>query len=439
MIMGGEDEANCLFYPFVTHTLARIFGGMTIEAEHRFYGKSQPIELQNVRDMIGLLTPEQAMADFLRLLKLKQDAYGCSTDRQSPNYCPVITVGASYPGFLAAMMRLVHGDIVDMAYASSAPLPLYAQTIDPNAYFDKVTDAANTASSGCPMAVKATLLELETDVLRSDQDFRQLATRMGICAEGNSMPEYITTPAMFWHELETTVAANFADFNMANYPPSPDSDTNRACNVFQDNGLDAYEKMLQFWHVLATSVYAEESSSTCFDFHSQIPDGPRGTVTSADWTGGGDGKSGLSWDFQTCTDLVVQAGFGRHSMFPYRPWTLEALTSHCQSRFGVDPAPTRMLDQWHFDDLVGQNATRILFTNGLNDGWSADSILDNLGPDLIAINMPNGAHHSDLNHKGPHSGDTDDVRNSYPLILHAITRWMTEVKAVMHQGDESCH
>ena len=67
MIMGGEDEANCLFYPFITHTLARIFGGMTLEAEHRFYGKSQPIELQDVRDMIGLLTPDQAMADYLRL------------------------------------------------------------------------------------------------------------------------------------------------------------------------------------------------------------------------------------------------------------------------------------------------------------------------------------------------------------------------------------
>lgn len=67
MIMGGEDEANCLFYPFITHTLARIFGGMTLEAEHRFYGASQPIELQDVRDMIGLLTPEQAIADFLRL------------------------------------------------------------------------------------------------------------------------------------------------------------------------------------------------------------------------------------------------------------------------------------------------------------------------------------------------------------------------------------
>ena len=69
-IMGGEDQADCLFYPFVTHNLARMFGGLTLEAEHRFYGQSQPIDpLENVRDMIGILTPDQALEDFLRLRK----------------------------------------------------------------------------------------------------------------------------------------------------------------------------------------------------------------------------------------------------------------------------------------------------------------------------------------------------------------------------------
>ena len=68
-IMGGEDQADCLFYPFVTHNLARIFGGMTLEAEHRFYGQSQPIQNSedNVQGMVGLLTVEQTMEDFLRL------------------------------------------------------------------------------------------------------------------------------------------------------------------------------------------------------------------------------------------------------------------------------------------------------------------------------------------------------------------------------------
>jgi hypothetical protein len=38
---------------------------------------------------------------------------------------------------LAAMMRFVYPDVVDIAYASSA-LPLYAQKLDEYAYFDKI-------------------------------------------------------------------------------------------------------------------------------------------------------------------------------------------------------------------------------------------------------------------------------------------------------------
>ena len=95
-----------------------------------------------------------------------------------------------------------------------------------------------------------------------------------------------------------------------------------------------------------------------------------------------------------------------------------------------------MVDQWHFDDLVGQGASRIVLTNGLNDGWSADSILDNLSPDIVAINMPNGAHRSDLNHNGPRSVDTEDVKAAFPLIIQALTRWLTEIKAEMHSGED---
>mmetsp|Transcript_16277 Transcript_16277/g.23639 ORF Transcript_16277/g.23639 Transcript_16277/m.23639 type:complete len:137 (+) Transcript_16277:745-1155(+) len=34
-------------------------------------------------------------------------------------------LGGSYPGFLSAMMRFLHPGVVDIGYASSAPLPLY--------------------------------------------------------------------------------------------------------------------------------------------------------------------------------------------------------------------------------------------------------------------------------------------------------------------------
>ena len=43
-------------------------------------------------------------------------------------------------------------------------------------------------------------------------------------------------------------------------------------------------------------------------------------------------------------------------MFPAREWTLGWLTRHCADRFGVTPAPTRLVDEWGFDaaGLVAQ-------------------------------------------------------------------------------------
>jgi lysosomal Pro-X carboxypeptidase len=330
------------------------------------------------------------------------------------------------------MMRLVYSDLVDMAYASSAPLPLYAQNVDPNAYFDKITESAERAIAGCPAAVKATLLAIEEDVEKEkDGDVHTLANRLGICEKHGLLPKYIQTTGLLYNETLFAVAAKFAEFNMGNYPPSPAKDFSRGCAAFVDNqDLDPYQRIQAFWNVVEPT-----EDGSCFDFHTMIPGGPRATVFGADWTGGGPGINGLSWEFQTCKDLVVQTGYGPKSMFPERTWTLETLTAHCQRRFGIDPTPKRMVDMWHFDDLLGQNASRILFTNGLNDGWSADSILDNLSPDIVAINMPNGAHRSDLDHHGPTSRDTDDVRNSFPLIIQTLTRWLTEVRNEMHQEE----
>jgi hypothetical protein len=128
-----------------------------------------------------LLSPEQAMADYVMLLRYIQNDLGCSTDRAAANYCPVITIGASYPGFLAAMMRFVYPDVVDIAYASSAPLPLYAQKLDEYAYFDKITDVAEESSPGCAAAVKQTLLDMQ-DILMEESQHKRVAKQMGIAS-----------------------------------------------------------------------------------------------------------------------------------------------------------------------------------------------------------------------------------------------------------------
>eukprot|EP00966_Prymnesium_polylepis_P222339 5144260-Prymnesium_polylepis.1 len=93
------------------------------------------------------------------------------------------------------------------------------------------------------------------------------------------------------------------------------------------------------------------------------------------------GTNGRSWDYETCTFLVEQIGTnGQSDMFPPRDWSLDWLTQHCMARFGVQPSPTELVEQWGFDaaGLVRQGASRILWTNGLNDGWSAGGFLSDV-------------------------------------------------------------
>ena len=123
-------------------------------------------------------------------------------------------------------------------------------------------------------------------------------------------------------------------------------------------------------------------------------------------------------------------GFSAKSMFPTRKWTYAALTEYCQGRYGkeVKPKPHALVAEWHFDDLVGQGASRILFTNGMQDMWSGGSYLENVSDSILALNFENGAHHSDLSHIGPSDKDTDDIRLGFVQITNILAGWLDEIK-----------
>ena len=142
-VVGGEGALDHgMLYPFVTEHLAPYFGAAVIQVEHRFYGEHRPIVGRDatVKELLELLTPQQAMSDNVKLGRyFAMEVLECSPHRNSSFYCPVITVGGSYPGFLSAMLRVVHPDYADASYASSAPLKLYDQSTDQNVYYDIVS------------------------------------------------------------------------------------------------------------------------------------------------------------------------------------------------------------------------------------------------------------------------------------------------------------
>ena len=434
VIIGGEGPLTQILYPFVSEHLAKRFNAFVLQPEHRFYGTSQPLghQVKHNHDLVGYLSPEQAMADVIRLLKHKQHVLHCSQDRSSPHYCPVITVGGSYPGFLSAMLRLVYPNVIDIAYASSAPLHLYAQQVHSADYYEFVTEIAEKASKGCAAATKSGLHEISTLIGTSNIPFTDMAELMGICR--HTIPGYIQTTPVFRQEIMMVISSSYADFNMGFYPPN-DNTTQlmMACKVFQNEETTIYEKIKTILTIIGGGEDEETEGSTlkqgeCFDMMTFVPSGAHATISSSDWSGAGSGNTARSWEYQLCSDLIVRTGFSRKSMFPPREWTLEWVTAHCQHRFGIVPQPYRLVDLWGFDDLVKMGASRILFTNGLNDGWSISSILEDLSDSLVTINFPNGAHHSDLSHEGPNDKDTEDIQAGYIQIANRLGQWLEEMK-----------
>lgn len=295
LIFGGEGVLTNMLYPFVYEGLAKEFHAFVVAPEHRFYGQSQPVQNPSTKDLIKYLTPDQALADAVNMIQMLREELGCSPDRTSPNYCPVITFGGSYPGFLSTMMRFRFPDIVDIAYAASAPLELYEQLVDADAYYDKVTEVADKASPGCSNAVRSTLESVRDELLANYTVVTHAAKAVGFCSKHfpkymKDIPEFISETIMY------LVPAIFADFNMGYYPPGPTTALARACTIFEQDPLEttSMERLSQFFDLRGEVEYGGDDKPKCFDLSLELPSGPKARIRGSDNSGTGGGKIFLS-------------------------------------------------------------------------------------------------------------------------------------------------
>jgi len=238
-----------------------------------------------------------------------------------------------------------------------------------------------------------------------------------------------TTEILVSEGIIYLIPAIFADFNMAFYPPGPNTAMGRACKIFQEPHKEPLQKMRDFYELRGNVEYGSNDTK-CFDLNLELPHGHHARIMGADWTGSGGSFSGEIWEFQCCKDKIVQTGYGPNSMFIPRKWTLSWLRGHCQDRFpGIPMDPFRMVRQWGFDDLSG--ASRIFFANGNNDGWATASITESDNPNIAIINFPNGAHHSELGNVWPRKYETNDIQAGYDTITTILGKWLSEIQSEM--------
>lgn len=449
VIMGGEGgippEVG-IFYPWISEVLAKTHRALVLEPEHRFYGESLPFGNRSFeKEHLAVMNSQQALADAAEFIRYHQRARNC-TARGTPGYCPVLTIGGSYPGFLSAMMRLRYPAVVDMAYAASAPMKFYSQQVGQYDYYTRVTESAERSLPGCQSAVLEAFVKLED--LFAASSFQTLVDYFELCSP--LPPSVVGDKEQLQDNLLFLAQQTFANLNMANYPPDNRTGLHTTCAGFVAASakggsapVDAIRSLLLTEtqatatmfrsgnaHIARRPSALRRPDGRCFDLAAQLPAGAEPTARCGDWSGCGRGSDGEMWDYQTCTFEVEHIGFGSPGqMFPSRPWTMEWLSSHCARRFGRQPQPKALTDLWGLtEEELRAQASRIVFTNGLNDGWSVGGILHSLAPEkgLLSINLPNGAHHSDLSHG--FGNDTPDVQAAHVKLIALVGSWIEEVK-----------
>lgn len=117
ILIYAGNEADIEKFPQNTGFMwraAKELKALIIFAEHRYYGESLPFGDESFENLkyLGYLNTQQAMADFAELLNFLNPR----------SKRPVIAMGGSYGGRLAAWMRLKYPHILIGSLASSAPL-----------------------------------------------------------------------------------------------------------------------------------------------------------------------------------------------------------------------------------------------------------------------------------------------------------------------------
>lgn len=108
---------------------------MIVFAEHRYYGHSLPFGNQSFDSPahLGYLTSEQALADYATLLNELNPSVDGKQQR------PVIALGGSYGGMLAAWFRMKYPHVVTGAVAASAPIFQFSGLTTDCSVFSQIT------------------------------------------------------------------------------------------------------------------------------------------------------------------------------------------------------------------------------------------------------------------------------------------------------------
>ncbi|KAH0454252.1 hypothetical protein IEQ34_016176 [Dendrobium chrysotoxum] len=333
---------------------ARRFKALLIFVEHRYYGESNPFGSKeaayNNSSTLQYFSSAQALADYAELLRyLKKNL--------SAENSPVIAIGGSYGGMLAAWFRLKYPHMVIGALASSAPI-LYFDDITPqDGYCSVASKDFKDTSESCYQTIKSSWAEID-NIAAKQNGLATLSQMFNTCSRLNTTDE-----------LKEALKGLY--FGCAQYDDPKDSPVSRICDA-----IDGEPNGTSVLNLIISGLKAIVGNSTCNDI-SETEDGM---------------YSG--WYWQVCTEMVIPIGCsGKNEMFEASPFDLKNYSLWCKNRFNVNPRPHWITTEYgghNIKKVLERFGSNIIFSNGLRDPYSSGGVLQNISNSIVALYTEKG-------------------------------------------------
>jgi hypothetical protein len=350
VFIGGEGEEGCgrLTDRMSLYELAKEHNALLLDVEHRFYGRSVPTQDVST-ESLRYLTSEQALADLARIIQFVKTEF----DTESS---PVITVGGSYPGNLAAFFRAKYPSVTDGSIASSAPV---TATVNFSGYMDVVAQAIEFfGGQKCLNAFTSAadeVYKLYSQGVKSE-GMKKLAADFSVCHDITSMKDVAVLLSDLMGNVQGTVQYNNEHNGVLNVTD--------ICAIMV-KGDDPYTQFVSL-----SSEYRKAAGQTCDDgsWADTIAFLSNSTLVLP-------ANAARSWVYQTC----VEFGYFQTADSPLQPFyswrdllSTQFSSEICSAAYpGLhSPVPDVAWTNTVYGGLeIVDDSSNIVYTSGTIDPW----------------------------------------------------------------------
>ncbi|XP_009100981.2 lysosomal Pro-X carboxypeptidase [Serinus canaria] len=382
--------------------VAEELNAMLVFAEHRYYGESLPFGNESFSDSkhLNYLTSEQALADFAVLVEyLKTTIAGAK-------HSPVIAIGGSYGGMLAAWFRMKYPHVVVGALAASAPIWQFGDLVPCGTFFSIVTNDFKKSGKGCSESIRNSWNAIN-HLSSTDAGLQWLSNTFHLCSPLKTPQDAAV--------LKNWLSETWVNLAMVDYPykadflqPLPAWPIQEVCKFLKDPSLSD-KLLLQNVFQAVNLYYNYTGESSCLDVSQ--------TATKS--------LGEMGWYYQACTEMVMPlCTDGVHDMFEPQKWDFDALSEECYRMWGVRPRLSWILSMYGGKNISSHS--NIIFSNGGLDPWSAGGVTQNISSSLVAVVIPDGAHHLDLRSRNPL--DPKSVQQARAMEICLMKEWIEKAR-----------